>query len=180
MSVARPRADPQERPFLAWYQKHHIRGMDSNPDVLKTTNVCCFISIGNGTVMLTRWQAQRVLPSLAVTLLTVSLCYLFADNYEPPLKQDRMWPDIPPAAATAIAIAGLNLGIYVLWKVPPVWRMLNRHFIIVNMWPHASSMIGSVFSHQTAKHLALNMGPLLLIGTRRECPCYLFWQLKRC
>lgn len=83
-----------------------------------------------------------------------------------------MWPEIPPAAATAIAIAGLNIGIYALWKVPPAWRMLNRHFIIVNMWPRAFSMIGSVFSHQTAKHLALNMGPLLLIGTRREYQCH--------
>lgn len=83
-----------------------------------------------------------------------------------------MWPEMPPAAATAIAIAGLNLGIYALWKVPPAWRMLNRHFIIVSMWPRATSMIGSVFSHQTAKHLVLNMGPLLLIGTRREYPCH--------
>lgn len=46
LPVARPRADPQERPLLAWYQKHHIRGMDSNPDVLKTSNVCRADNIG--------------------------------------------------------------------------------------------------------------------------------------
>lgn len=51
--IARPRADPQERPLLAWYQKHHIRGMDNNPDVLKTSNVCGFGSMEYGTVMLT-------------------------------------------------------------------------------------------------------------------------------
>jgi len=79
-----------------------------------------------------------------------------------------MFPDTPPAAATAMAIIGLNLGVYLLWKVPPAWRMLNRHFIIVNAWPRATSMIGSVFSHQTLKHLALNMGLLWFIGTRRE------------
>lgn len=85
-----------------------------------------------------------------------------------------MFPDTPPAAATAMAIIGLNLGVYLLWKVPPAWRMLNRHFIIVNAWPRATSMIGSVFSHQTLKHLALNMGLLWFIGTRREYPAFGF------
>lgn len=145
---ARPRADPQQRPLLAWIQKHHLRGMDNSVDVSQMTN------------------ARRIIPSLAITLLTIGLAYVFAQNYEPPLKQDRMFPDTPPAAATAMAIIGLNLGVYLLWKVPPAWRMLNRHFIIVNAWPRATSMIGSVFSHQTLKHLALNMGLLWFIGTR--------------
>lgn len=79
-----------------------------------------------------------------------------------------MWPDTPRAAATAMALISLNLGIYVLWKVPPAWRTLNRNFILVNAWPRASSMIGSVFSHQSVKHLALNMGLLWFIGTRGE------------
>lgn len=38
--IARPRADPQQRPLLAWIQKHHLRGMDNNVDVSQMTNVC--------------------------------------------------------------------------------------------------------------------------------------------
>ena len=103
-----------------------------------------------------------------MTLATLGVCYLFAQNYEAPVNQDRLWPETPPAAATALTIIGLNLAVYALWKVPPAWRMLNRYFIIVNAWPHAASIIGSVFSHQTLKHLAMNMGLLWFIGTRGE------------
>lgn len=39
-SAARPRADPQQRPVLAWMQKHHLRAMDNDVDVSKMSNVC--------------------------------------------------------------------------------------------------------------------------------------------
>lgn len=57
-SIARPRADPQERPLLAWYQKHHIRGMDNNPDVLKASNVCGSSLVINGTALLTYYTGS--------------------------------------------------------------------------------------------------------------------------
>jgi rhomboid-like protein len=80
-----------------------------------------------------------------------------------------MWPDMPPAAATAFAIMGANLTIFLLWKFPPAWRMLNRYFISVPFKPHALSIVGNVFSHQQFKHMSLNMLMLWFIGTKREC-----------
>ncbi|EAW07915.1 rhomboid protease PCP1 [Aspergillus clavatus NRRL 1] len=144
----RERADPTERPVLAWVQKHHLQATEWDMDVSKMTT------------------ARRILPSLAVTLLVLGLSYFYAVNYEPPAKGDRMWPDIPPAAATVLAIIGGNLAIYLLWCLPPAWRLLNRYFINVAARPQPISIVGSVFSHQQVQHLGVNMLMLWFIGTR--------------
>ena len=78
-----------------------------------------------------------------------------------------MWPDTPPAAATVAAIIGINLGIWALWKVPPAWRLLNRYFISVAACPRPLSNVGAVFSHQSLKHLGMNMLVLYYSGTKR-------------
>jgi rhomboid-like protein len=39
MFAARPRADPNERPYLAWVQKHHIAGTLNQPEAMEITNV---------------------------------------------------------------------------------------------------------------------------------------------
>lgn len=44
-SVARPRADPNERPLLAWVQKHHIAATNNQADVVDMTTVCVFENI---------------------------------------------------------------------------------------------------------------------------------------
>ncbi|KAE8145913.1 hypothetical protein BDV25DRAFT_60304 [Aspergillus avenaceus] len=144
----RERADPSQRPLLAWIQKHHIQATDWDVDVSKLTN------------------GSRISQILAVTLVTFSLCYLFATNYQPPGKADRLWPGIPPAAATIMAIIGTNLGIFLLWKIPPAWKLLNRYFITIAAYPRPLSLLGSVFSHQTVTHLAVNMTVLWCVGTR--------------
>lgn len=36
---ARPRADPNERPVLAWVQKHHIAGTHETPEEVNITTV---------------------------------------------------------------------------------------------------------------------------------------------
>jgi rhomboid-like protein len=83
-----------------------------------------------------------------------------------------MWPDVPPAAATVIAIMGINTAIFALWKIPPAWRLLNRYFISVPLYPYAVSVVGSIFSHQQLRHFATNAIILWLIGLRRESfPC---------
>jgi rhomboid-like protein len=80
-----------------------------------------------------------------------------------------MWPDIPPAAATVIALLGANFAIFTLWNLwPPAWRMLNRYFISVPVYPRALSMVGIIFSHQQFRHLATNMFILFFIGLKRE------------
>ncbi|KAE8354459.1 hypothetical protein BDV28DRAFT_130981 [Aspergillus coremiiformis] len=145
----RERADPNQRPLLAWIQKHHLRATDLDLDASKLTN------------------GARILRILSFTIATFGLCYIFADNYQAPAKADRLWPDIPPAAATVMAIIGMNTGIFLLWKAfPPAWRLLNRYFITVAAYPRPLSLMGSVFSHQKAKHLATNMVVLWFVGTR--------------
>ncbi|OKL60441.1 hypothetical protein UA08_04323 [Talaromyces atroroseus] len=145
---ARPRADPKERPFLAWAQKHYLRAENTEADFTSMTT------------------ARRILPSLGLTLVVLALCYYYAETYNPPAQQARMWPDIPPAAATVLGIMGTNIAIWVLWKVPPAWRLLNRYFISVPLYPYAPSVVGSIFSHQQIKHLATNTLILWLIGLR--------------
>ncbi|BDD55052.1 hypothetical protein MPDQ_006883 [Monascus purpureus] len=147
---ARPRADPKERPVLAWAQKHYLRAMDNDYSKLSEMTT-----------------SRRLVPALIVTLITLGLCYIYAESYQPPQRSDRMWPNVYPAAATAIAMIGINVGICILWKCwPPSWRMLNRYFISVPVYPHPLSLVGSIFSHQTFKHLAVNMTMLWFIGTR--------------
>ncbi|KAE8379433.1 hypothetical protein BDV26DRAFT_259437 [Aspergillus bertholletiae] len=145
----RERADPNQRPLLAWIQKHHLRATDWDLDVSKLTN------------------GGRILRILSITLVTFGLCFVFASNYHAPTKTDRLWPDVPPAAATVMAIIGTNIGVFLLWKLcPPAWRLLNRYFITVAAYPRPLSLVGNVFSHQTVNHLALNMVVLWFVGTR--------------
>ncbi|KAL1956983.1 hypothetical protein VTO42DRAFT_6472 [Malbranchea cinnamomea] len=145
---AQPRADPNQRPALAWIQKHHIRATSTDFETAEKLT-----------------KSRRILPSLGIALLTAGLCCFYAEMYDPPLREKRMWPDTPPAAATAIGLIGVNAAIWLLWKIPPAWRMLNRYFISVPVYPYALSMVGSVFSHQQLRHLGVNMAILWFIGT---------------
>lgn len=101
-----------------------------------------------------------------MSLVTLTLAYLFASNYEEPTVYDRLWPQLSMTTTTIGALAGVNVAIWLLWKFPPAWRTLNRYFISVPLYPYALSAVGSVFSHQALKHLATNMAILWLIGSR--------------
>ncbi|EGD93999.1 hypothetical protein TESG_01528 [Trichophyton tonsurans CBS 112818] len=147
LTEARPRADPEQRPALAWIQQQHVKAT-STTDASKLTT------------------AGRLLPSLAVVAVTLGLCYVFSESYEAPLHNQRMWPDIQPAAATLTAIVGLNAGVFLLWKFPPAWRLLNKYFINVPYYPYAASVVGSVFSHQQLRHLGSNMFILWFVGKK--------------
>ncbi|KAI5304452.1 hypothetical protein KEM56_006482 [Ascosphaera pollenicola] len=149
LTEARPRADPDERPALAWIQKHHVRATNADIDTTKLTKM------------------GRILPSFCVTLLTVGLCYVFSQNYELFEHEDRLWPNTPKSAATVIGLIGVNVAIFALWRAfPPAWRMLNRYFISVPLYPYSASMVGSMFSHQLFRHLAMNMIILWVMGTK--------------
>lgn len=102
-----------------------------------------------------------------VTLVVVGLSVLFAQNYSPPPKSARLWPDMPPAAATIISLIVVNSVILVLWKFPPAWRFLNQNFLSTPVYPSAFSILGNVFSHQEVKHFLANMVVLWFIGTKR-------------
>ena len=109
---------------------------------------------------------RRLFPSALVVLGTLIGGYVFTQVYTPPKTSARLWPDMPPSAATVAGIIVLNAAVFLAWKFPPVFRFLNMHFISVPGYPFAFSIIGNVFSHQAASHLAMNMGILWFVGTR--------------
>lgn len=116
----------------------------------------------------------RLLPSGLVTIAVVTLAVLFAQFYKQPSRKARLWPDLPPAAATLITLIGANVAVFVLWRLPPLWRTLNRIFLVVPAYPHSLSMLTACFSHQSFSHLLTNLIPLWLIGTRRMSTLILF------
>ncbi|PGH19135.1 hypothetical protein AJ80_04213 [Polytolypa hystricis UAMH7299] len=148
IAEARPRADPEARPALAWIQRHHVRAT-ATLDPSKLT------------------KTKRLLPSLIVVLLTAGASYIFSETYTAPAHHERIWPNVPPTAATLMSLIGTNVLILGLWRlVPPAWRLLNRYFISVPMFPYSISMVGSMFSHQQVRHLATNMVILWFMGSR--------------
>ena len=109
---------------------------------------------------------ERLWPSALAAFVTVGLSILLAQNYIPPSRRARLWPDFPPAAATILALVGVNAAIFLAWRVPPLWKFLNRTFIVTAAYPYAKGIIGGIFSHQGLKHLAFNMVFLWIVGTR--------------
>ena len=108
----------------------------------------------------------KLLPSGLLTVAVISVAALFAQNYKQPSRKARLWPDLPPAAATLIALIGVNVAVFVLWRVPPLWRFLNRNFVVVAAYPYSMSMLMACFSHQSFIHLLSNMIVMWLIGAR--------------
>jgi rhomboid-like protein len=107
---------------------------------------------------------RRLLPSLLFIATITGLCYIYARTWIPPKRSERMLPNVGLAFATVGGIIATNLFIYALWKFPPAWRVLNKYFITVPGMPVPLSLLGNVFSHQTFKHVGLNMLWLLVLG----------------
>ena len=112
---------------------------------------------------MTMWQ--RLWPSGLFTMSVVGLALIFAHLYTPPSPAARLFPNTPPAAATVGAIIALNVLVCCAWRLPPLWRMLNRQFMVVPAMPQAFSMLGAEFSHTEVTHLLGNMGGIWLLGT---------------
>ena len=110
---------------------------------------------------------ERLLPSGLVTIAVIILAVLFAQNYKQPSRKARLWPDLPPAAATVITLIGIKVAVFVLWRIPPFWKFMNRNFLVVPVYPHSVSMLTACFSHQSFTHMLVNVIFLWLIGTRR-------------
>ncbi|GKT41902.1 rhomboid protein 2 [Colletotrichum spaethianum] len=109
--------------------------------------------------------AERLLPSVAVVLLLVGLLSAFAAVYTPPRDADRLYPEVSASTATVGALIGLNVLVSLAWRVPPLWRFLNKYFVLVHGMPRAVSMITANFSHSSLGHLATNMVGLWFMGT---------------
>ncbi|KAI0206213.1 hypothetical protein F4808DRAFT_406442 [Astrocystis sublimbata] len=109
---------------------------------------------------------QRLLPTIALTAVIVAGSVIFAILYEAPPSSRRLFPDIPPAAATCLALIAANLAIWGLWKFPPAWALFNKYMILVVATPRPLQVLGAMFSHQSFGHLATNMVCLWFFGTR--------------
>ncbi|KAK1711495.1 hypothetical protein BDP67DRAFT_545294 [Colletotrichum lupini] len=72
---------------------------------------------------------------------------------------------IDASTATVGALIALNVLVSVAWRVPPLWRFLNRYFVLVHGMPRAVTMITANFSHSSLGHLATNMVGLWFMGT---------------
>ncbi|TKA56753.1 hypothetical protein B0A49_09499 [Cryomyces minteri] len=107
-----------------------------------------------GSVMST---FSRIWPSALVVAAVLALVTIASQYYEPPSRAARLFPGTPPAAATIFTLIGINLTVFCLWRIPPLWRFMNTYFYIVPGYPRALSMVGAMFSHQSFTHLALNM-----------------------
>jgi len=112
---------------------------------------------------MTKWE--RILPSAVVVFLACGLLLGYATYYRPLKRSDRMFPDIPPAAATVGAVILANLLVFAAWKAPRLWPVLNKYFLVVPATPKAGGVFFAMFSHQQFSHMVVNMAVLWLAGT---------------
>lgn len=104
---------------------------------------------------------EKVKLLLSPTYFTLLVCagsYWYATTYVPPKNSERMFPELHPADVTVWSIIGLNVAVFLLWRVPiPAnWRILNKYFISSSLKPNAFSMLGNTFSHQQVMHIFMN------------------------
>ncbi|ETI20970.1 hypothetical protein G647_07313 [Cladophialophora carrionii CBS 160.54] len=107
---------------------------------------------------------QRVFPSFLLAASLCVGCYFFAQAWTRPKQADRFFPDVSLSSATVGALIALNAAVWVLWKLPPYWSMLNKYFLFVPAYPYALSNLGTLFSHQKLWHLSMNMLALAIFG----------------
>ncbi|KXT04240.1 hypothetical protein AC578_7953 [Pseudocercospora eumusae] len=107
---------------------------------------------------------KRLGPSFLVLLAVLAGCYYLSENYTPPPKSARVFPDSPPAVATLYALTGILFASFIMGRIPPFWRSYNKYMTVVPAYPHALSIIGATFRHDTFKHLLSNVISLWLFG----------------
>ncbi|OQO12386.1 hypothetical protein B0A48_03028 [Cryoendolithus antarcticus] len=107
---------------------------------------------------------RRLGPSLVLTLAVLAGCLYVSNNYTPPPKSARLFPDIAPAVATLGAITALTFAIFILARVPPLWRTSSKYFTVVPAYPYAASLLGATWRHDTFRHMASNVLSLWLFG----------------
>jgi rhomboid-like protein len=107
---------------------------------------------------------RRLGPSALVLLAVLAGCWMLDETYNPPPRSARMFPDIPPAIATLGAITAINFAVFVAWRIPPLWRTMNKTFQVTAAYPFAIGTLGAQFSHQSFRHLFVNMVMLWPFG----------------
>jgi len=96
---------------------------------------------------------RRLGPAALVALGVVAGCLVLHEMYAPPPKSARIFPNVPPAVATLGTITAINFAIFIAWRMPVLWRTLNKYFQMSPGYPSAAAVLGAQFSHQTSLHL---------------------------
>ncbi|CEJ90561.1 hypothetical protein VHEMI06337 [[Torrubiella] hemipterigena] len=110
-------------------------------------------------------RLQRIAPSAALVALAVSLLAGIALVYEEPAAKYRLFPDIPTSWATVATLIAANAVVYIGWRIPPLWKLFNKHMLVVVATIRPTTMFTAMFSHQRISHLFINMVPLWFVGT---------------
>ncbi|KAK4909656.1 hypothetical protein LTR28_000149, partial [Elasticomyces elasticus] len=109
---------------------------------------------------------QRLAPTLLFMAFLLGGCILLSQQYVPPPKSARMFPDTPPSVATLGTLIAANVLVYFLWRFPPLYRTMNKYFLQVPAYPYALGSLGHMFSHQQFWHLAASMLTLWFFGLK--------------
>ncbi|KAK4648641.1 uncharacterized protein QC761_112000 [Podospora bellae-mahoneyi] len=112
---------------------------------------------------LSAWQ--RLWPSATFVLVLLGGLGAYVYTYKPAKRNERWFPEIPPAAATVGALILLNTLVHAAWKFPALWAPFNKYLLITPAVPKPFALLGAMFSHQAFGHLAVNMGFLWVVGT---------------
>lgn len=107
---------------------------------------------------------RRLGPSFLLLLATLWFANFLSENYTPPPKEARMWPDYPPSVATLTALTAALGVFFIANRMPPLWRTFSKYFTLVPAYPYAASILGSTLRHDTLTHLATNTATLWLMG----------------
>jgi rhomboid-like protein len=107
---------------------------------------------------------QRLGPATILALFTLTGLVILSDQYTPPSKSARIFPDYPPAVSTLGAITAITLTTFILSRLPFFWRANSKFFCIVPAYPYAVSLLGAAWRHDTISHLAANLATLWLFG----------------
>ncbi|PHH63298.1 hypothetical protein CDD82_1907 [Ophiocordyceps australis] len=109
---------------------------------------------------------ERILPCATVLVLVLGFTAAVAAVYEEPGPAYRMIPDVSTAYATVGCIVLANVLVLLAWRVPQLWRFMNRWMIFVVATPRPVTLFTAIFSHQRLGHLAINMTVLSLVGPK--------------
>lgn len=121
------------------------------------------VIVPNSIPEMTMWQ--RIGPSMVFSMLVLVSCAALAYLYSPWPRASRLFPELPPSAATISSLILANFVVFCAWRFPPAYRVLNKYFLSVTAYPFVLSMLGAVFSHQNFVHLVVTTLPLFFVGT---------------
>ncbi|KAH8170248.1 rhomboid family protein [Sarocladium implicatum] len=107
---------------------------------------------------------QRVLPSATLVTLVIGFLAAVTTVYEEPADAYRMFSGMSTAQATVCALVGANVLVWLAWKMPPLWGLMNRYMVFVVGVTRPVTLLTANFSHQSLSHLATNMVPLYFLG----------------